>query len=249
MLHGLGGSTYSWRLVAPKLARRFRVVSIDLRGHGRSDKPFDTAYAPTAQAELIRDAIRQLGLRRVTVAGHSFGGLVALVAAVQQQAEGGGPIARIVLLNAPAYPQAFTPTVSLLRAPVLPYVALNLMPPQLPVLFALMTEAIGMGHITEQDISIYSEPFRSPEGVHALIQTARQIIPENADALTRAYPALRVPALVIWCRDDKVVPLATGRRLAATIPGSRLRILDGCDHITPEQKPGTAARLIGRFAK
>ena len=53
LLHGLGASGYTFRRIVPDLARRYRVVTVDLKGHGRSDKPFDLNYSPHDQAVFI----------------------------------------------------------------------------------------------------------------------------------------------------------------------------------------------------
>ena len=249
LLHGLGASAYSWRRVIPLLTDRFRVIAIDLRGHGRSDKPFDLHYAPTAQAELIRDAIAKLSLRKVVLVGHSFGGLVSMVAAIQAQNAGERRIERLVIMDAPVFPQPYTHAVHFLRKPVLPYAALTVIPPQIPIAYALMTEAVGMGHITRHDVEIYAQPLFDAGARHALIQTARQIDPVNEGAILAAYPKMRRPTLAIWCRGDQVVPLSTGQRLARTLPRARLKVLDGCDHVPPEQRPRAVARLIADFAE
>lgn len=249
LLHGLGASTYSWRRVIPLLARRHRVIALDLRGHGKSEKPFDRNYAQAAQAELVRDALRQLKLRRATLVGHSYGGAVALVAALQTRRARDTRIARLVLMNAPVYPQRLSAAVSFLQKPVLPYVALTVVPPQIPVSMALFAEAFGMPHITELDIDIYAQPYFDAAARHALIETARQIVPANHRQLIAAYPHVRQPTLIVWCRADQVVPLATGKRLKRAMPRARLTVLEGCDHATPEQKPRAVARLIAQHAR
>lgn len=248
LLHGLGASTYAWRRVIPRLSRHARVLAIDLRGHGQSDKPFDRIYAPAAQAELVRGVMARVGARRATLVGHSFGGLVALIAALQDRAEGHPLISRLVVISAPALPQKFSIGVDLLRQPLIPYVALTLMPPPVAAALGLLTETVGMGHITSHDIDMYAQPLFDAGGRHALIQTARQIVPPNAGAILAAYPRLHVPTRLIWCRRDNVVPRTTGQRLARMLPDAHLVTLDGCDHVPPEQAPRRTARLIAEFA-
>lgn len=249
LLHGLGGSSYSWRFVAPRLAATHRVIALDLRGFGRSDKPFDTAYGIADHAAVVRAFIRAANLSRITLVGHSYGGIVALRLALDRRLEP-HRIARLVIMDAPAFPQAFSASVRFLRQPVLPYLALLLVPPELTASVALMMEKFGVQGFSDRDVSIYADPLSEPGGAHALIETAVQIVPPDLDRIIASYPTISKPTLALWCREDRVVPLSTGQRLARTIPGARLAVLEGCDHMPAEQVPLAVVleirKLLGR---
>jgi pimeloyl-ACP methyl ester carboxylesterase len=114
LLHGLGASTYTWRHVVPRLADRNRVIALDLRGFGRSSKPFDHFYSPTDHAAVVRAFIRARNLSGITLVGHSYGGMLALKLALDQRLET-HRIARLVVMNAPAFPQPFSVGVRFLK--------------------------------------------------------------------------------------------------------------------------------------
>jgi pimeloyl-ACP methyl ester carboxylesterase len=135
----------------------------------------------------------------------------------------------------------------LLKTPVLPYLALLLVPPELTMAVAFMMEQVGFDRLTEQDISIYAGPLSEPGGPHALIETADRIVPANLHRLIARYPTMSKPTLVVWCRHDSVVPLTSGQRLAATLPRARLAVLDTCDHLPSEQAPAALSRELRRF--
>lgn len=82
LVHGLASSYTIWDLVAPRLAARFRVVALDQRGHGRSDKP-DGAFDLSTYAGDLRAFVAALGLGRVLLVGHSWGGNVVLQCGVE----------------------------------------------------------------------------------------------------------------------------------------------------------------------
>lgn len=246
LLHGLGGSSYSWRHVAPRLATTHRVIALDLRGFGRSDKPFDQAYGTHDHAAVVRAYIRAANLTRVTLVGHSYGGLIALRLAMDRRLEP-HRIARLVIMDSPAYPQPFTAGVALLRKPVLPYVLLKIIPPELTTMVAMMMESVGFDRVTNRDIAIYADPLSEPGGPHALVETALQIVPPDLDRVIARYPTISKPTLALWCREDRVVPVSTGARLARTIPGARLVTLEGCDHLPAEQNPIGVSLEIRRF--
>src|SRR5262249_14347275 len=78
LIHGLGANSYTWRYLAPALARTHHVLSVDLKGFGRSDKPIDAAYGVFDQARLLNALIARRKLTHLSIVGHSFGGGVAL---------------------------------------------------------------------------------------------------------------------------------------------------------------------------
>ena len=73
LIHGIAGSSATWRAVIPQLSKRYRVVAPDLPGHGKSAKPRGD-YSLGAFAVWLRDLLDELGITRVTVVGHSLGG-------------------------------------------------------------------------------------------------------------------------------------------------------------------------------
>jgi len=77
LLHGLASTSHIWDLTAPLLAERFRVLALDQRGHGESDKP-DDGYDFDSFTADVHAFIAALGLQRPALVGHSWGGSVAL---------------------------------------------------------------------------------------------------------------------------------------------------------------------------
>lgn len=236
-LHGLGASGYALRRLTPQLAATHRVVTVDLRGFGRSDKPFDQAYSALDQAAHVRDFIRKRGLTDITLAGHSFGGAVAIALTLDLNRTHPQTISRLILMDAPAFPQPLSPAVSFLRAPILPLLALNLIPSQVTAQLSLSTDMGNFGHITETDVASYAMPLSEAGAVHALITTARRIVPPDIAHIVKRYPSIRQPTLLLWCRDDPIVPLVTGLSLRRLLPQARLRIIAGCTHVPTEESP------------
>lgn len=81
-LHGLASQAHIWDLVAPRLTDSFRVIAIDQRGHGLSDKP-DSGYDFATVASDLHAILQTLQIERALLAGHSWGGNVALQYAVE----------------------------------------------------------------------------------------------------------------------------------------------------------------------
>jgi pimeloyl-ACP methyl ester carboxylesterase len=101
--------------------------------------------------------------------------------------------------------------------------------------------------VTPDQVRGYAEPLRSEEAVRALIHSARQIVPSNLPALTRRYPEIEAPTLVMWGRQDRVVPLSVGQRLADAMPNARLHVLEECGHLPMEEWPDESFAVLAGF--
>ncbi|MBV1694745.1 MAG: alpha/beta fold hydrolase [Hyphomicrobiales bacterium] len=247
LLHGIGGSAYSFRYMIPSLARTHRVVAIDLKGFGRSDKPLDGAYAVADHAAYVAAVMDRLGLRDAIVVGHSFGGAVALHLAVTRGRRDPGLMSRLVLMGTPAFPQPLALNQRLLATPLLPYVTLSILPPILATRRGLDSWPRATPPPTDEDAMIYAEPLFEAGGRHALIATTRLIAAGSGEAMIGLYPSVRQPALLIWCSNDPTVPVETGRRLAQALPRARLNLIDACAHAPNEEAPQQTLALIRAF--
>jgi len=78
LIHGMGSGSSAWRLIMPALQNKFRVITFDLPGHGKS--PFDAEQAmdPQSLAQLITQQMDDLGILKAHFAGNSLGGWIAL---------------------------------------------------------------------------------------------------------------------------------------------------------------------------
>jgi pimeloyl-ACP methyl ester carboxylesterase len=246
LLHGLGASTFTWRHIVPALARTHRVIALDLKGFGRSDKPSSTRYTAADQAALVAAFIRERGLDGVTLIGHSFGGTVALRSALLLNREP-GRIARLVVIDAPALQQNFGDAAGLVKAPGVPYAAMTMAPPELMARLLLRAVSAPGRTVPEGDIRGYAAPYYDPGSRHAFIATAQAILDANTRRLGARYRTIRQPTLLVWCRRDRIVPLATGRRLLRRLPNARLDVLKGCNHLPQDEVPRALLSKLRAF--
>jgi pimeloyl-ACP methyl ester carboxylesterase len=96
LLHGLGATADTWRLVATELCQQHQVIALDLRGHGLSDQP-DSGYDMQTIAEDTVGAMAALGLGQVALVGHGWGARIALVLAARHPAL----ISHLILVDCP----------------------------------------------------------------------------------------------------------------------------------------------------
>ena len=247
LIHGFGASTFTWRFVAPELAKTHRVIAVDLKGFGQSDKPFDERYSVVDQAELLAQLIEEKDLRNLTLVGHSFGGGVALLLALQANQRLDGRITKLVLLDSIAYPQQIPVFFRLLDVPLVSQIGVRMVPPTVQTRVALEIAYFDDSKIDAAEIETYAAPLKTAAGKHAMIHSARQILPEDIAQLSESYKAIELPTLILWCDHDRIVPLEVGLRLRRTLPNSTLRLVEDCGHMPQEEQPASTLALIKGF--
>jgi pimeloyl-ACP methyl ester carboxylesterase len=247
LIHGFGASTYTWRHIAPQLAETHRVIAVDLKGFGQSDKPFDSRYSVFDQAELLTELIEEKDLRNLTLVGHSFGGGVALVLALEANQRLKGRIAKLVLLDSIAYPQQIPVFFRLLDVPLVSQIGVRMVPPSVQTRVALRIAYFDDSKIDLEEVETYAAPLKTAAGKHAIIHSARQIMPEGIAELSERYKTIELPTLILWCDHDRIVPLEVGLKLRRTLPNSTLRLVEECGHMPQEEQPASTLELLKGF--
>ena len=249
LVHGLAGSSTTWREAMPELSKRFTVVAPDLLGHGESAKPRGD-YSLGAYASGIRDLLALLGIERATFVGHSLGGGVAMQLAYQfpERCE------RLVLVASGGLGKEVTP---LLRAVSLPG-AEFVIPLLLAPFFRERAETVGsvLQRAGWKPGTTLAEVWRSyrtlttREGQSAFVHTVRSVIDpagQRVSALDRLYLAQAVPTLILWGDQDRVIPVKHAHTAHEAMPGSRLEILDGAGHFLPFENGKWFAEKLVNF--
>jgi pimeloyl-ACP methyl ester carboxylesterase len=246
-LHGLGGTLYTWRHLVGPMAPHYRLILFDLKGAGKSPKPFDDKYSMFDQAELIYRFIRQNDMRDVTLVGHSFGGGVALLVALKLSQQNPLRLSQLILIDTVSYPQKLPGVVRMIRMPLVGWLGLYLIPDKTKVRNMMESMYYDDSKINPADVEAYAAPLALPGAKYALRQTARQIIPDNIDEIIGTYPRIKVPTLIIWGREDKIIPLENGIRLHHAINASQLAVIERCGHDPPDERPKELMEVIREF--
>ncbi len=243
-LHGFGASNYTWSKIYPLISGK-KLILLELKGYGKSEKPMDGKYSVHDQAELVCNFIADHDLKNLVLVGHSFGGGVALVVALKLQSQGQG-LRGLILIDSAGYRQKFPFFMEVLRLPVIGGLA-SLLPSKLRVRTVLEDAYFDNKKITEETVRAYAEPLRLAGASHALRQTVFCLPPSDIDDLEKSYPTIRAPALLIWGREDKIIPLELGERLNQAIQGSKLIVFERCGHMPPEEWPDKTGEEINKF--
>jgi pimeloyl-ACP methyl ester carboxylesterase len=247
LLHGFGAHRATWDGWLPELERRHRVVAVDLIGCGNAPKPKGADYRPEAQAAAVRDLVRHLDLRDVTLIGHSLGGGIALLTALHLLDDGEGRLAGLVSVAGAAFRQRDPPFIRLARHEGLSRVLLELLPRGWLIRTAMRQIVAVEGAVTPERVAAYSAPLRSAATRAALVRQAACAVPDDLDGHIARYPEIGVPALCLWGREDRVVPPWVGERLARTLPDAMLVFIDKCGHLPMDERPRESVAALLDF--
>jgi len=247
LLHGFGATSYTWRGWIGALAKKHRVWSVELKGHGSAPAPPDDLYALHDHTDLVRRLIIKKDLRQLTLVGHSMGGGVALYVALQLLEE--NRLERLVLVSSAAYPQRLPPFIGLATRGRLAEWGLRFFPKRFLIRRVLRSIVFDPEGITDAQVAAYAEPLYSPAHRTALIKTAMGIIPPDLAELTKHFPEIDLPTLLLWGRHDRVVPLDVAERLLAALPRARLEIMEDCGHVPPEELPKESVEIVLGFLR
>ena len=229
LVHGLDGRAENWaRLMLALMRHGHRVYAIDLLGFGRSDRP-DVDYSIALQAKLLSQFFDSQNLARADLGGWSMGGWVALKFALDHPER----VRRIFVADSaglnfklPFDPALFQPvTVD-----------------QAQRLLALLTpEGSLIPRFVARDVVRRVRPMRW------VVQRAMTSMIAKGDLLDGKLGAIRVPVLIIWGKQDALIPLLCGEEMHHQLPQSLLAIFDGCGHLAPAECSGRVAPEIRQF--
>ncbi len=248
LLHGMAGSSATWRSVIGPLSRKYRVIAPDLIGHGQSAKP-RSDYSLGAFAVFLRDLLDELGVTSATMVGHSLGGGVAMQFTYQHP----DYCQRLILISSGGLGQEVGLTLRLLSAPgaelILPIIAPS------PVLAGgekVRSWLARFGVQTPRGDEIWSaySSFADKETRHSFLRTLRSVVDyrgQSVSALNRLGVKSDTPTMAIWGDQDAIIPVEHAFAAHEARPGTRLEVLTGVGHFPQVERPTEVVDLIDDF--
>lgn len=234
MVHGFSSSVHTWEPWVERLGFDYRIVTIDLPGHGLTRAP--EGYQPSieAYADYVDAVVSQIGVEKFTLIGSSMGGHTAWTYALKHPEKLDG----LVLIGSGGWPKAAEDA------------------KDAPIAFKLLSNPVGRAvfgkldstAITRQGLRAAFEPtpdMADDKMVARYVDLSRapghrEIImalmtAERPSATKEKLAAIKVPTLILHGDTDKLVPPGDGRKFAEAIPGSTLIMYEKTGHIPMEQ--------------
>ncbi|YAF96992.1 MAG: alpha/beta fold hydrolase [Nodularia sp. CChRGM 3473] len=228
LLHGGGGSVEFWLYNIDVLGQHHRVYAIDMVGSGRSDKP-SVAYSLTYQAQFIKNFMDTMGIENTTLIGNSMGGGAALQFALMFPRQ----LAKLVLVDSFGLGQEIAFGLCLAS---LPLVLRFLRPSRRMLAPMLKMNLHNSTLIPEEWMEIRYSIFALPHRQRALARLAQANL--NLFGVRRSVfspiieqlPRIKTPTLIIWGKQDRILPVSHAYVAAQALPNHHLHIFDPCGH-------------------
>lgn len=248
LIHGMAGSSRTWRSVTPALARHHRVLALDLLGHGGSAAPMGD-YSLGAHASGLRDLMARLDIERATIVGQSLGGGIALQLAYQHPEL----CDRLVLVSSGGLGREVSPILRLLSLPgselVLPVVASDLVRNRGRTLNRWLRD-LGVRSSWMAEMWLAYSSLADAGNRQAFVRTLRSVVDlggQVVSAQDRLYLAAALPTLIVWGDRDDIIPVAHAHAAHEAIPGSRLEIFEGVRHFPQSEDPERFVEVLVDF--
>ncbi|MFO0585944.1 MAG: alpha/beta hydrolase [Polyangiaceae bacterium] len=238
MIHGFASSLETWDLVQPIIAKNHRVISLDLKGFGWTDRP-EGDYSPWAEAKIVRAVMDRRGVERAAIVAHSWGSSVALALAL------GAPerVTKIALYDAWVYEDQIPTFFRLARRQGLGEFLFGVYYKERP------DERLSLAFydptvVNEKLAEDIERAVERPGTVAAALAAVRG---QTFSEVEKRYRTITKPTLLLWGREDVVTTIDFAERLSKEMPNSRLVVYPKCGHFPMLEAMLASTRELAKF--
>jgi 2-hydroxy-6-oxonona-2,4-dienedioate hydrolase len=217
LLHGLGSVKGIWLANVGALASKYHVYAIDQIGFGHSDKPL-LEYKIATFVDFLQGFMQAQNINKATLVGNSLGGWIALDFAAQHPEM----VEKLVLVDSAGLSSMREPAVDLNASSVA------------GMRTVLESVFYNKQMVTDQTVlRVFTDHVRNNDGYTIQRLQAGLVMPQFEDT---KLAAIHAPTLVVWERQDELLPVAAGEKLRDSIAGAKLTVFDQCGHVPQLEK-------------
>ena len=236
LLHGVGytGAADNWEFAMEPLGEKHRALAPDFVGWGKGDR-LDLEYSFAYLVDFVRELQDALGIERSNIVGHSMGGWVASVFAYESPER----VNKLVLVGSGGTATRTLPSMT------------EFQPPSRETLLTQLRDRVKAPGV---DLEAMADREMEKAQIPGALEAYRKILSHMNNGLTRTryntlrrLPFIKAPTLVVWGRQDSTNALEMGEKTHELIPGSRLVIIEDCNHFVPTERPVEFSRALLEF--
>ena len=239
LIHGSNASLHTWEPWVQRLGKDYRIISMDLPGHGLTGVNPEGTYDNSSYVGVVDRLLTKLGVDQAVIGGNSMGGGVSWMYALAHPEK----TEALLLVDAGGQPQAKPDELPigfrLMRMPVIKEAA-RLIAPRSIFESSIQNTMSVQSKIDDALIDRYWELNRYPGNREATMK--RFSSPRSMKSGTKEQLAtIKVPVMIMWGAEDKLIPVSSARWFAEAIPAAKLVIYPGVGHIPMEEVPDQSA--------
>jgi pimeloyl-ACP methyl ester carboxylesterase len=249
LVHGFSASLHTWEPWVQRLGDQYRIITLDLPGHGLTRAPATYVSSMDKQVSVVAQTTERLGVTSFVLGGNSMGGGVAWTFATLHPERLKG----LVLINSVGLPREQNNAKSPLAFKLLRYPLARALGQQLDTSVLVaggLKAAFYDNDMVDQTMIDRHVALGRAEGHRAIIlnhQAGRKMRPEAQ--VRGLLGALKMPVLVMHGQEDVIIPVEVGQVLAASIPGSTLILYPKVGHIPMEEVADRSAVDLAAWLK
>lgn len=241
LLHGFAASLNTWDPLLPYLEEHFRVIALDLRGFGFTDRPEKGDYSPAGQANLVLALLEELQVDTFHIVAHSWGSSVALQMALDHPAR----IQRLAIFDGWVYEEQLPTFFLWSRANGVGELLFRLFYKERPG-DKISLAFYDQSHVTQELVDETKAALDRPGTLAAALEAVRG---QRYEEIEARYSTIEQEVLLIWGREDGVTRLSAGERLLRELPNARLVVLPGVGHFPMIEATGPSKNALLPFLK
>ncbi len=242
LIHGSNASLYTWEPWAKQLSDRFRIITVDLPGHGLTGAVPNRDYTQEGMVKFIDEVAGILGLHRVAIGGNSMGGRASVLFTIKHPER----VTHLVLVDSGGLPtkqvEAMPLAYRLMGIPIANRLLLHITPRSL-VVDGLNSAIIHKDVITDEMIDRYWDFIRMDGTRDATITRARIRDKRIRDDIAN----IKTQTLILWGEDDPTIPVEAAYAFHAAIAGSKLIVYPNTGHVPQEEVADQSAADVRAF--
>ena len=245
LVHGSNASLHTWEPWVERLKSKYRIVSLDLQGHGLTGPIPSACYTPQCMAQTVEAVRAKLGIERIAIAGNSMGGSVSIAYALAHPER----VAALILVDSSGAP---------IKRDGPPPLGFRIaQTPVLRDLGAIITPKSVIGETLEKSVSVksvasdaaitrYWELLRAPGNREATMQRFAGYGPSRLTP--ESFAALKgTPVLILWGAEDALIPVQSADWFKSALPQAKVVVYPKIGHIPQEEAPDRSAADVDAF--
>ncbi len=242
LIHGSNASLHTWEQWVGILGKDYRIISLDLPGHGLTGNNPAGVYDSASYVRVVDRLLTKLNVDKAVIGGNSMGGGVSWAYALEHPEK----LEALFLFDASGQPYARsgkTPLgFRLMRMPVIKEAA-RFIAPRSIFESSVKTSMSVQSEIDDKLIDRYWELNRYPGNRNATMQrfsNSKSMVPGTKERLS----TIKVPVLILWGAEDNLIPVTAAKWFAEAIPQAKLIIYPNVGHIPMEEIPQKSANDV-----